>query len=81
MPLAGHLKNFLKSWKILIRDQETFSAVKGHNIVLTTILHQEKIPGRIHMGAVQKSLVNMNISKMFIKGAIPVAQKYKESSF
>ena len=33
MPLAGHLKHFLKSWKILIRDQETFSAVKGHNIV------------------------------------------------
>ena len=33
------------------------------------------------MGAVQKSLVNMNISKMLIKGAILVVQKYKESSF
>ena len=50
MPLAGHLRHFLKSWKILIRDQEILSAVKGHNIVLTTILHQEKIPGHIYMG-------------------------------
>ena len=81
MPLAGHLRRFLKSWKILIRDQEILSAVKGHNIVLTTILHQEEIPGHIHMGAVQKSLVNMNISKMLIKGPISVVQKYKESSF
>ena len=81
MPLADHLKHFLKSWKILIRDQEILSAVKGHNIVLTTILYQEKIAGHIYMGAIHKNLVNMNFLKMLMKGAISVVQKYKDSSF
>ena len=49
VPLAGHLKDFLSSWKKLIKDQEILPVVKGYKMPFITALYQDKAPQNIYM--------------------------------
>ena len=49
--------------------------MERYKIALSAIPHQEKLPGKLHMMRGQKSVVDMEISEILIKGAFLVVQK------
>ena len=81
VPLAGQLKLFLNSPKMLTWNQEILYAVEGYKIPFATKPHQKKIPRNIQMSLVQENLVDMETSEMLTKGAISFIQKDKKKRY
>ena len=77
VPLAGHLKAFLSSWKKLIKDQEILPVVKGYKMPFITALYQDKAPQNIYMSLAQETLVDVVKREMLAKEAISLVQESK----
>ena len=78
VPLVGHLKHFLSSWKKLIKDQDILSVVKCYKIPFIMAPYQKKIAQNIHMSLAQETLVDTITSESLTKGAISLVQENKK---
>ena len=81
VPLAGRLRHFLASWKLLTRDPVILSVIEGYQIPFLCSPHQESAPKEIHMSQTEKELVTMEVSEMLEKGAITKVVNQKEKGF
>ena len=70
LPPAGRLKHFQRAWKLITKDPEILSLIKGYKIPLLKTPIQDKTPPIPHMSKAQKNLVEIEIETMLRKGAI-----------
>ena len=70
MPLAGRLKHFVETWKILTKDWKILELVEGYKTPFNKNPVQQKIPEITHMNLDQRQQVQVEIGNMLEKGAI-----------
>ena len=80
VPLAGRLKHFVNSWKMLTMDEGHLSVVGCKKTLLQETASEantRKYPHESSTG----NVVDMEIPKILTKGAIPVVQKDEKKGF
>ena len=74
LPLAGRLQHFQNSWRLITKDPEILSFVKGYKIPLLEKPVQNALPQALKMSKEQRDLVELEIQTMLRKGAISRVQ-------
>ena len=72
--MSRKVKNFIENWKILTKDTEILSLVKGYAIPFHEIPPQKNIPNSPKLSQEEKFPVQKEIREMLNKGAIVETQ-------